>query len=355
MYTRPLTRQKPRSAIPKSFGAPVAGWIANRALSAPGGLASQQGAAILDNFFPRSTSVQLRRGKTIYCTLGNGTEDATSLFSYNNGATRRLFASTPTTIYDITEVAFPYEVEITDEDDNQLVDENGNWFGWYSTEFADVAGGFTGGNWVTVQFATTGAVYLIGVNGENTGFIFDGTDFFPYVSGGVFRLAYDNETSEFTEGAQITGGTSGATATIYRVIPVEGTDTGELWLIDKTGDFQDNEALTDDDGGAADAAGADEIAVPGVDFPNGLTTADMSFVWAYKNRLWFAQQGTMNAWYMDDVDSVGGDATIFPLSGVFGRGGVLLFGSVWSLQGGAEGGLSEQNVFVSSEGEVAAY
>jgi hypothetical protein len=356
MYARRQTRPKPRRSQVKSFPAPINGWISNRSLAIPQEVGQAAGAAILDNFIPRATSVQLRRGKVLYCTLGNGTEDAVSLFSYNNGTNKRLFAATPTTIYDITTILFPYEVEIVDEDEMLLGDEFGNWFGWNSTEFSDVMSGLSGGNWIVVQFATTGGVYLIGVNGEDPGFIFDGTNFYPNMPGGVYSITYEAETSEFTEGDVLTGGTSGATATIYRAIPNEFDDTGTLWLYDVTGGpFDDGELITDADGGSATASSASEIAAPGVTFDNGLTSADMSYVWVYKNRLWFAQKDTMNAWYLDTVDSVGGDATIFPLSGVFGRGGSLLFGQVWSLEGSLEGGMSEQNIFVSTEGEVAVY
>lgn len=355
MYGRTVQRPKQRKSQLKAFEAPTGGWISNRNLANPNptpGL--PQGAAILDNFFPRSTGVQLRRGKVLYCTLGDGSEDSLSLFSYNNGSNKRLFAATLTTIYDITEIPFPGAVEIVDDDGVLLGDENGNWFGWNSTEFADVMSGLTGGNWIVVQFATTGGVYLIGVNGQDTGFIYDGTTFYPNVSGGVHRLLYDAETAPFTDASVLTGGTSGATATIYRV--TDAGTTGELLLTDVVGGpFDDNETITDADGGSATANGASEVAVPGAAFDGGLTTADMSYVWVYKNRLWFAQEDSMNAWYLDQVDSIGGDSTIFPLAGVFGRGGTLLWGATWSLEGGVDNNLTEQCVFVSSEGEVAVY
>jgi hypothetical protein len=355
MYARRQTRPKPRKSDLKSFAAPIAGWISNRSLAVPGQPGQPQGAAVLDNFIPRATSVQLRRGKVLYCTLGNGAQDALSLFSYKDGANKHLFGATPTTIYDITNIEFPYDGELVNEDGDLLGDENGNWFGWSSTEFSDVMGGFTGGNWIVVQFATTGGVYLVGVNGEDTGFLYDGTTFYPSVPGGVYTLAYDALVDDFTEGATLTGGTSGATATINRVIPDAG-GVGVLWLTDLTGGpFQDNETITDDATGDATANGADVVAAPGITFTGGLTTADMSYVWVYKNRLWFAQKDSMNAWYLENVDAIGGGAVIFPLSGVFGRGGSLLFGQTWSLEGSLEGGMSEQNIFVSTEGEVAVY
>lgn len=355
MYARRQNRPKPRKSDLKSFAAPIAGWISNRALAVPREQGQPQGAALLDNFIPRATSVQLRRGKVLYCTLGNGTEQALSAFSYNNGTNKRLFAATPTTIYDITEILFPAAVDIVNEDGELLGDEDGNWFGWTSTEFSDVLEGLSDGNWVTVQFATTGGVYLIGVNGVDDGFIYDGTEFLPMVAGGVTRLLYDTMTTPFDEGTIITGATSGATATIWKAT-IDTPVTGELLLVDVAGGpFVDGEVLTAVGGGAATANGASSLAAPGITFDTDVTSANMSFVWVYKNRLWFAERDTMNAWYLDNVDAIGGAATVFPLAGVFGRGGSLLFGHTWSLEGSLEGGMSEQNIFVSTEGEVAVY
>lgn len=508
MYARTVQRPKQRVSEVKKFPSPVAGWISNRALAVPGGDNGNlpQGAMILDNFIPRSTSVTLRRGKLRYCTLGNGSEEAESIFSYNNGPNKKLFGATASTIYDITDVEFATDAEIGTEDGDLIVDEEGNTFGWSSTQFLSVMGGFSGGDWSVVQFATTGGTYLIGVNGANTGFVFDGAVFYPYVAGGISTIAYDAEVSEFTIGETVTGGTSGATGKIWQLddqgggegvlyvyeivtlpwiwqivyengseqftvgaalesstgratitadapgtttrtlkydggtalfaggetvtggtsgatatvvsvagIAASGTltlsevvgaftdgealagsvagaanadgvlsapiyagtltvevtsgtfaagetiedDEGGEAVVDSAtyvsgGPFQDNETLTDGDGGEATAASAAIPYIPGVSFPDGLTSADMSFVWVYRNRLYFAEAGSMNAWYLD-VDSVGGLAKKFPLAGVFGLGGALLFGQRWSLSSGGEGGISEQCVFVSTEGEVAVY
>lgn len=344
---------KRRSEV-KKFPAPISGWISNRALAVPSGTDGKlpQGAMILDNFIPNATSVKLRRGKVRYCTLNDGA--ATSLFSYRNGQNRRLFVSGETAIYDITTVQFADNSAITNESDDLIVTENGDWFGWSSTDGLSVMGGFTGGDWVVVQFATTGGVYLIGVNGEDDGFIYDGQHFFPYVAGGVETLAYDGEVDAFTIGDTVTGGTSGATATIWQVEDL-GAGEGILYLTGVTGGpFVDDETITDTDDGEATVSGENEPLIPGVDFPDGLTTADMSYAWVYRNRLYFAQKDAMVAWYLD-VDSIGGTAEAFPLSGVFSLGGTLMFGQRWSLSSGGDGGLSEQNVFVSSEGEVAVY
>jgi hypothetical protein len=51
-----------------------------------------------------------------------------------------------------------------------------------------------------------------------------------------------------------------------------------------------------------------------------------------------------------------GTAGEIPLGGVFNRGGSLLFGSAWSLDSGSGGsGLSQQCVFVTTEGEIVVY
>jgi hypothetical protein len=56
-------------------------------------------------------------------------------------------------------------------------------------------------------------------------------------------------------------------------------------------------------------------------------------VWKYRNRLFFIQGGTMNAWYLP-VYAVGGALEQIPLSGAFTLGGSLLFGCAWSVSAG---------------------
>lgn len=87
---------------------------------------------------------------------------------------------------------------------------------------------------------------------------------------GVMALPYDAETADFTEGAVLTGGTSGATADILRVIATTGT-TGTLWLHNIVGDFEDDEALTDDNGtpGSATANGVPALVTTAVSIPDG--------------------------------------------------------------------------------------
>lgn len=284
MYQRPILAQKKpaqRKSDLKKFPAPTGGWISNRNLSTPMENGGPQGAAVLDNFFPTSTTAILRRGKELYATLGEGDEGVTSLFTYVNGLNRKLFASTANTIYDITNIIMPYNYRLVTEDGDYIVTENGDYFGESSTKDMEVFEGALGGNWITVQFATTGGVYLIGVNGESVGFIYDGDQFYPY------------------------GAASGP--------------------------------------------------IPAITFPDSLTTADMSYVWVFKNRLWFAQKDSLNIWYMDEPDAVGGEPVVYPMGGILTVGGGVLWGDSWSMGTGAAGGLSDQMVVTSTEGEVAVF
>lgn len=268
------------------FQAPNAGMIRNRNLALPKQMGQAQGAAVLTNWFPTATGVVLRRGSKSYAELGDGTKPVVTMFKYVVGNNRKLFASTEDTVYDISTVTQAYNYSIGLEDEWTMAleaDPSSDTIGVDSTYGLEVLTGQTSGNWSTVQFSTTGGTFLVGVNGSDTGFYYDGTD---------FKLA-------------------------------EG-DPDPLY--------------------------------PGITFPagTGLTTADLDYVWAYKNRLWFLQKNSMVAWYLP-VDSIGGALAPFDLGSELPRGGSLFIGQNWSLQSGGSGGLSDQCVFLSTEGEVVVY
>lgn len=96
------------------------------------------------------------------------------------------------------------------------------------------------------------------------------------------------------------------------------------------------------------------VTITGVSTPaiTGVTTSSLSYVWKHKNRLWFIEKNTKNAWYLP-VDAIGGAAAQFSLAGVFQKGGALLFGVTWSQDSGD--GMDDRIVFVSTTGEVAVY
>lgn len=72
-------------------------------------------------------------------------------------------------------------------------------------------------------------------------------------------IDFDAGTAAFTAGLTLTGGTSGATATIERVVKMSGSwgsnAAGYLVLSGVTGTFQDNETITDSGSGSATSDG----------------------------------------------------------------------------------------------------
>lgn len=331
---RPAARVKPRIARKESFLSPIGGWVKNENIArpAPG---SPQGAERLVNIFPTATSAELRGGSIVNASLGDKTEDVRSFMRYKNGSEEKLFAAIDSGIFDITTATDP------DISPDPVVSDT------------------TSGDWSSVQFATTGGVFLVAVNGSDAMRLYDGQFWYPITSSNLYQLAYDNETANFTAGATLTGGTSGATATIVAV--QDNGSNGILILSNLShGPFQNNEALTDSLGGAGQANGTEFQIFNGVTFEDGagpvpsMTTADLSYVWSYKYRLFFIEPESMNVWYAA-LDQVGGVLKAFPMGGIFPLGGSLLFGASWSLDSGADGGLSAQCIMVTTEGEVAVF
>lgn len=69
-------------------------------------------------------------------------------------------------------------------------------------------------------------------------------------------------------------------------------------------------------------------------------------------RLWFAQKNTGDSWYLP-TDAIQGEASRFGVGEVFPRGGFLQAIGTWATESG--GGMKENTVFVSSEGDIAIF
>jgi hypothetical protein len=260
---RPAARNRPRVAGDKSFPTLVRGWIANEALSNP----EAGGAARLENFFPTASEVRMRSGSKLYTQL-NTNNPVRALFSYLNGANRKLFATSDTAIVDITTIIGG--AILVDHAGFGLATDAGEILGIPDTQGTVMVSSLASGDWSVTQFQTAGGVFLRLVNGVDVPLVFDGAG------------------------------------------------------------FSTTPALT------------------GI----GIDPKTLNFVFPYKKRLFFLEKDSMNAWYLP-VEEVGGDLVKLPLGANFARGGSLVFGATWSLDTG--GGLSEQCIFVSSEGEVIAF
>jgi len=144
---RPAVKNKPRASKVKFFPAPTDGWIANENLaSLPSKL---KGAAILENWFPDTTGVRLRKGRKLHATIIDAGTPRTvkSMFTYLNGDVAYLFAATDGAIFNVSTGGTP----------------------------APTKTGAVGGDWSTALMATSGGVYLRLVNGIDTPLVFDQT------------------------------------------------------------------------------------------------------------------------------------------------------------------------------------
>lgn len=84
----------------------------------------------------------------------------------------------------------------------------------------------------------------------------------------------------------------------------------------------------------------------------GLTTTDIIGVFISKSRLYFIEKNSLSIWYLS-AGAAGGALTEFDLSGVAKRGGYLVAGATWTVDGGD--GPDDRIVFVTSEGETIVY
>lgn len=317
---RQAVKQAARSqSRSKPLPAPVLGWV-----SAQNQAAAKAGTAlVLENWFPTQTGIRIIGGSQRHATVSEDGEPCESLMAYVGAASNKLFAATDGNIIDITTPADPL------------------------VEPAAIVTGRTTDYYSAVNFATVGGNYMIALNGTDNPLLYDGTYFYPVTGVALRGLNYDAETAPFTSGLVLTGGTSGATGTIERVID-NGT-TGTLWLRPVTGTFQDNETITDSGTGSATANGTASTLAAAI---TGVTTSTLTQGTVYRNRVFMVQTNSMNVWALP-VDSIGGAAIQVSLAGVFRKGGSVLLTSSWSLDAGD--GLDDKLVVVSTEGEAAVY
>lgn len=312
------TRSRNQVSRTEMFPAPSAGWVQSGNIA----MASGDQAELLDNFIPTAQGARIRGGAAEYADLG---ASVVRLMQYSSAGIVDIFAGTATKLFDVDRVN-----------------------GGGSNAFGDIEG-LTSGDWSATQISTAGGQFLIAANGSDFVHYWDGTDWNPIADEAVNDLGFDAETSAFTVGDTLTGGTSGATATILSITKTS-TTAGTLRLGTVTGTFQDNETITDGSGGSATADGAD--AAGSAITISGVTTSALSQVWLFKERLFFVEGNTSSVWYLP-TESLGGTANEIDLGSVYPKGGSVLFGATWSLDSGS--GLDDVCLFVSDQGEIAVY
>lgn len=137
---RPINRQI--KAVGASVSSPVGGWNARDSLSDM----KPDEAVTLDNWYPSTSDVTLRRGYESYATGLTGAVE--TLMVYASGSTQKMFACANSAIYDVS-------------DDGAVGS-------------ADVSG-LTNNRWQYVNFGTAGGNFIICVNGADAPRNYNGT------------------------------------------------------------------------------------------------------------------------------------------------------------------------------------
>lgn len=196
-------------------------------------------AVTMDNMFPRTSDVMLRKGYSDHLTGVPGSVE--SLMQYASGSSRKLFAAAGAYINDASVAG---------------------------AVGAAVVSGATSARWQHVNFGTAGGQFLLMVNGSDTPWNYNGST------------------------------------------------------------WQQTPAIT------------------------GVTSSNLIHVNAFKQRIFFVEKNSMNAWYLP-VSSIGGAASKLDFSSLFNLGGSLVAMGTWSLDAGS--GMDDFAVWITSEGEVAVY
>lgn len=100
--------------------------------------------------------------------------------------------------------------------------------------------------------------------------------------------------------------------------------------------------------------GASWITVTGVSTPaiTGLTTSTIVSAFTHQRRMWLVAVNSLTVWYLP-TDSVGGAANPLYLGGVATKGGYVVAGNTWTMDGGD--GVDDYWVVVTSSGQMIAY
>jgi hypothetical protein len=83
-----------------------------------------------------------------------------------------------------------------------------------------------------------------------------------------------------------------------------------------------------------------------------ITGQNLVYVCKYRNRYFFIEKDSMNAWYLP-LNAVGGELKVIPLSGAATKGGKLLFCATWSIDAGD--GIDDKLVFCTNLGELIIF
>lgn len=163
-------------------------------------------------------------------------------------------------------------------------------------------------------------------DGTTTIFAAEGTDFFNVTSAGAVGAAVQ---SSLTNARWYYTNFTNSSGTSY-LCCFNGADSPRYW---------NGSAWTT-------ITGASSPAITGV------TTSNLIFPFIHKRRMFLIEKDTLKLWYLP-IDAVGGAANALDLSGIASKGGYIIAGGTWTIDGG--NGMDDHLIAITSEGQVIVY
>ena len=312
-----MGKPQQRSARTTSVAAPLGGWNARDSVAEM----NPMDATKLENFFPTPSDVSLRKGYTQHATGITG--EVETLMSYNGPVTEKLFAIAGGKIFDVTNTGVATQV--------------------YA--------GLSNSKWQFINVSTAGGNFLAMVNGLDPAMVYNGTSWIVVASTStaqafstITRGGAGNLTATVTTAAPHNLVTNNQ-ITVIGVLPAEYNGTYLITRINST-QFSYTMATAPATNAVTLGSYSINLAVTGV---NSNTFVNINL---FKNRLWFVQEDSLKAWYLDPL-SIGGVAESLDLGGIAGSGGYLQAMGTWTLDAGQ--GADDYAVFVTSMGQVIIY
>lgn len=302
-------------AVTSSQPAPIGGWNVRDALA----MMKPTEAVSMENWWPTTVDVQVRKGYVIQSTGLPGTTD--TIMAYNGpSGVKKLFAVTSTgSLYDATV---------------------------QGAVGAPIITGLSNGQWQYVAYSTPGGSFLLACNGVDNMLRYNGTNWVSVLGSAagavISTLTGDGTTSTvttLTPHGLLTGNTitvTGASVAGFNVGPVAITRTGA-------------NTFTYLSAGTPSATGASYTVGEVI---TGINPANVWNINIFKSRIWLIQKNSLSAWYLPAL-SIQGAASEFPMGSFFSSGGQLNAMGTWTIDAGV--GIDDNAAFFSSEGEILVY
>lgn len=300
-----------------SVSAPVGGWNARDPLAEM----KPADAVMLENFFCTPYDVMLRYGYTNYMTGVSGNINSLCSYAPPSGPIK-LFSAAGANVYDSS---------------------------FAGAVGAPIVTGNLSDQWQHANFGTAGGNFLIMANGADLPLVYNGSAW-----GNLFPAAFVTTVTSITSSgtlATVTMANPHNLKTGMQVVVAGFTPAGYngTYAITVTGASTFTYVLA----GALGVTTVTGTATPAANFAiTGVDPAKLISAVAFKNRLWFVEQGSARVWYLPTL-SIGGAAQQLDFGSLFSAGGYLMAMGDWSLDAGY--GMDDYAVFVSSAGQVAVY